>query len=293
MCDHDRAMTDLTIEPTAASFGATVHGLDLRAEIDPATAERLRRAWLEHQVLVFPDQDLSFDDLEAVARAFGPIGEDPYFRPLPGQAQVVALTREADETSPLFADVFHSDWSFLAVPPAATLLSGVDIPPVGGDTLYADQYAAYEILPAELKERISGLMGVHSARRGYAKQGLYGDRDTGRSMAIVASDDALATQLHPLVRTHPETGRPALFCSLAYTIAIDGLGEDEGNALLGELFGFMARDEHVYRHRWAPGMVVLWDNRCLLHAATGGYEGHRRVLHRLTIAEREPADLPS
>lgn len=279
-------MTDFTVERTTGVFGAVVHGLDLRRPLDPPTAERLRQAWLRHQVLVFPDQDLSFDELEAVATAFGPIGEDPYFRPIPGQSHVVALTREADETSPLFADVWHSDWSFLPSPPAGTLLYGVEIPPVGGDTLYADQYAAYDSLPGSLQERIENLMGVHSARRGYSKQGQYGDRDVGRSMAIVASDDAFATELHPLVRTHPETGRRALYCSLAYTIGIDGLEEDAANALLGELFAHQAGEGNTYRHRWSSGMVALWDNRCLLHAASGGYEGHRRVLHRLTIAER-------
>jgi len=279
-------MTDFTVERTTGVFGAVVHGLDLRRPLDPPTAERVRQAWLRHQVLVFPDQDLSCDELEAVATAFGPIGEDPYFRPIPGQSHVVALTREADETSPLFADVWHSDWSFLPSPPAGTLLYGVEIPPVGGDTLYADQYAAYDSLPGSLQERIENLMGVHSARRGYSKQGQYGDRDVGRSMAIVASDDAFATELHPLVRTHPETGRRALYCSLAYTIGIDGLEEDAANALLGELFAHQAGEWNTYRHRWSSGMVALWDNRCLLHAASGGYEGHRRVLHRLTIAER-------
>jgi len=224
-------MTDFSVvpvvEPVVAPFGATVQGLDLGRPLDPVTADHLRQAWLRHQVLVFPDQDLSFDQLEAVALAFGPIGEDPYFRPISGQAHVVALTRDADEITPLFADVWHSDWSFMASPPAATLLYGVEIPPTGGDTLYADQYAAYDSLPGSLKSRIDGLMGIHSARRGYSKEGQYGDRDVGRSMAIVASDDALATQLHPLVRTHPETGRRALYCSLAYTIGIDGLGDDE------------------------------------------------------------------
>ena len=283
-------MTDFSVEPVVepvvAPFGATVRGLDLGRPLDPVTAHHLRQAWLRHQVLVFPDQDLSFDQLEAVALAFGPIGEDPYFRPISGQAHVVALTRDADEITPLFADVWHSDWSFMASPPAATLLYGVEIPPTGGDTLYADQYAAYDSLPGSLKSRIDLLMGIHSARRGYSKEGQYGDRDVGRSMAIVASDDALATQLHPLVRTHPETGRRALYCSLAYTIGIDGLGDDEANTILGELLAHMARDEFVYRHGWAPGTVALWDNRCLVHAATGGYEGHRRVLHRLTIADR-------
>jgi len=277
-------MTDVTVERGTGPFGAVVHGIDLREAIDPATAEQLREAWLSHQLLVFPDQQLGFAELEAVAEAFGPIGEDPYFRPIPGQSHVVALTREAEETTPLFADVYHSDWSFLASPPAGTLLYGVDIPPVGGDTLYADQYAAYESLPTDLQLRIDGLVGIHSARRGYSKQGQYGDRDTGRSMAIVASDDAWATQTHPLVRVHPETGRRALFCSPAYTIGIVGMEEDEANLLIGELYGYMATEANTHRHRWAPGMVALWDNRCLLHSATGGYERHRRELHRLTIA---------
>ncbi len=279
-------MTDITVERSNGPFGAVVHGIDLREPISAPLADRLRGEWLTHQVLVFPDQQLGFAELEAVAEAFGPIGEDPYFRPIPGQSHVVALTREADETSPLFADVYHSDWSFLASPPAGTLLYGVDIPPVGGDTLYADQYAAYDALPEDLRERIDGLTGIHSARRGYSKQGQYGDRDTGRSMAIIASDDAMATQTHPLVRVHPETGRRALFCSLAYTIGIEGMGEDEANLLIGELYGYSATQANTYRHRWEPGMVALWDNRCLLHSATGGYEGHRRELHRLTIAER-------
>ncbi len=279
-------MAEFTVEPTGGAFGAVVGGLDLRRPLSAEVAARLRAVWLAHQVLVFRDQELGFAELEAVAEAFGPIGEDPYFRSIDGQAHVVALTREADETTPLFADVFHSDWSFLASPPAGTLLYGVDIPPVGGDTLFADQYAAYESLPGELAERVEGLMGVHSARRGYAKQGQYGERDVGRSMAIVASDEALATQLHPLVRVHPETGRKALFATLAYTIGIDGMSEEDGNAILFELFGYVAGEANVYRHRWEPGMVALWDNRCLVHAATGGYEGRRRELHRLTIAER-------
>jgi taurine dioxygenase len=286
-CEH-RAMSAFSVERSAGPVGAVIGGVDLRDPIDDELATELRRTWLEHQVLVFPDQRLSFDQLEAAARAFGPIGDDPYFRPIPGQSHVVALTREADETTPIFADVFHSDWSFLRSPPAGTLLYGVDIPPVGGDTLYADQYGAYDALPPDLRQRVEGLVGIHSARRGYSRSGQYGDRDVGRSMAIIASDDALATELHSLVRTHPETGRRALYWSFAYTIGIDGLEQAEADALFGELYAYTTADDLVYRHRWANGMVVLWDNRCLLHSATGGYDGHRRELHRLTIADREP-----
>lgn len=279
-------MAEFTIEASGASVGATVRGLDLRTDLDADTAAQVRAGWLRHQVLVFPDQDLSVVEFEAVATAFGPIGEDPYFRAMDDTTPVVELKREADETTPIFADVLHSDWSFLPSPPAGTLLYGLEIPPTGGDTIFADQYGAYDALPESLKERIESLVGIHSARYGYAKKGAYGERDVGRSMSIISSDEALATQPHPLVRVHPETGRRALFCSLAYTIGIEGLDEAEGNALLGELFGYIGAEARLYRHRWEPGMVVLWDNRCLLHAATGGYEGHRRVLHRLTIAER-------
>jgi taurine dioxygenase len=277
-------VTSYSIEPSGGPFGAVVRGLDLAGGLDPVTVASLRRAWLEHQLLVFCDQELTFADLEGVASAFGAIGEDPYFRPIAGQSHVVALTREADETGPIFADVFHSDWSFLARPPSGTLLYALDVPPEGGDTLFADQYAALEALPGELRRRIDGLVGVHSARRGYAKAGAYGDRDVGRSMDIVTSDDAYATERHPLVRIHPETGRAALFVSLAYTIGIEGIDEAEANALIGELYPYTVAEHLVHRHRWERGMVALWDNRCLLHAATGGYEGHRRELHRLTIA---------
>jgi taurine dioxygenase len=274
----------MVIEPSGGPIGAVVRGIELPGDLDPATVAILRLAWLDHQLLVFTGQRLSYEDLEAVAEAFGQIGADPYFRPIPGQSHVVALTREAEETGPIFADVFHSDWSFLPAPPSGTLLFAHDVPPTGGDTLFADQYGAFDALPDELRQRIEGLVGIHSARRGYAKEGAYGDRDLGRSMTIVSSDDAYATERHPLVLVHPETGRRALFVSLAYTIGIEGMEDDAANALIGELYPFTVADHLVHRHRWEPGMVALWDNRCLLHAATGGYEGHRRELHRLTIA---------
>jgi taurine dioxygenase len=166
------------------------------------------------------------------------------------------------------------------------LLYGDVIPPVGGDTLFSNQYAAWEALPAELKSLLVNKHGIHSARRGYSRQGMYGERDKGRSMAIRYSDSALATQSHPIMRIHPETGRPALFVSMGYTIGIEGMSDAESTALLMKLFAHQAKEEFIYRHRWSQGMLVMWDNRCVLHAATGGYQGHRRLLHRITVAER-------
>jgi taurine dioxygenase len=205
---------------------------------------------------------------------------------VPGHPHVAQVRREADEATPIFAESWHSDWSFLPGPPAATLLYGDVIPPVGGDTLFANQVAAWEALPAALRKQVDGRMGIHSARRGYARDGKYGAGDRGRSMAIRYSDSALATQTHPLGRVHPETGRTALFVSPGYTIGIEGMPDDEAQALLGELFAHQVKPEFLYRHRWSTGMLVMWDNRAVVHAATGGYQGHRRLLHRITVAER-------
>lgn len=129
-------------------------------------------------------------------------------------------------------------------------------------------------------------MAIHSARGGYAPDGAYGDDDRarGRSMAIRPSSDAMATQLHPIIRAHPETGRLGLFSCLGYIIGIDGMDDAEARPLLGELYGHQTADEFVYRHRWQPNMLVMWDNRSVLHRATGGYDGHHRLLHRTTIA---------
>jgi taurine dioxygenase len=131
--------------------------------------------------------------------------------------------------------------------------------------------------------------GIHSARRGYARDGMYGERDKGRSMAIRYSDSALATRLHPIMRLHPETARPALYVSPGYTIGIEGMSDVEATPILMELFMHHVKPELIYRHRWSQGMLVMWDNRCVVHAATGGYQGHKRLLHRITVADRTAA----
>lgn len=272
-----------------AACGALVQGLNLAQPLDATTLASVRALWLKHQVLAFVDQQLTLDQLESFALAIGPFGVDPFFESVPGHPHVAQVKREADETSSIFADNFHSDWSFLAQPPAATLLYGNIIPPVGGDTLFANQYAAWDALPAAMKTRLQPLQGVHSAGGGYAKSGRYGEQDKGRSMAIRFDDSALATQLQPIARVHPETGRTALYVSPGYTIGIEGLPDDEAKSLLRELFAHQARPEFVYRHVWQQGTLLLWDNRCLVHAATGGYQGHRRLLHRITVSDRLPA----
>lgn len=279
---------DLVVEPSGQVCGARVTGIDLSVPLDAGTVAAIRSAWLEHHVLAFPDQSLSDDDLERFTLCFGPFGDDPYIAPIPGRRHVIAIRRRADETSPLFAENWHSDWSFQERPPAGTCLYGITIPPVGGDTLFADQHAALDAMPAGLRARLEGRLAVHSARSGYAPSGVYGDADrhTDRSMEIRPSETAMATQRHPIVREHPETGRPGLFGCIGYIMGIDGLPDDDARSLLFDLYHWQTRDEFVYRHRWEPGMLVMWDNRSVLHRATGGYDGHDRLLHRTTIGAR-------
>lgn len=274
----------MKIEPTGQACGAAVTGVDLSAPLAVDAVAAIRAAWLTHHVLVFPDQALTDDDLERFTLAMGGFGEDPFIAPIPGRSHIIAVERAADETAPIFAETWHTDWSFQARPPAGTCLYGITIPPVGGDTLFANQHMALDAMPADLRARIDGLVAIHSAQRAYAPEGFYGAGDKGRSMDIRPSESARATQRHPFVRPHPETGRPGLFGCLGYIIGFEGMADAEAMALLVELYHWQGQERFQYRHRWQPNMLVMWDNRSVLHAATGGYQGHARRLHRTTIA---------
>ena len=276
----------INVVKSGQACGATVAGADLTAPLDTETVAEIRAAWLKHHVLAFPDQAMTDDDLERFTLAFGGFGNDPFIAPIDGRDHVIAVERRADETAPLFAENWHSDWSFQATPPSGTCLFGVQIPPMGGDTLYVNQHAALDAMPADLRARLDGKMAVHSARGGYAPDGTYGahDQATDRSMDIRPSDEAMATQLHPIIRKHPETGRLGVFSCIGYIIGIDGMADNAARELLGELYAWQTRDEFQYRHVWQQDMLTMWDNRSVLHRATGGYDGHHRLLHRTTIA---------
>ena len=228
---------------------------------------------------------MSDDDLERFTLAMGGFGVDPFIAPIPGRDHVIAVERLHDETSPLFAENWHSDWSFQARPPAGTCLVSLVIPPKGGDTLYADQHLALDAMPDAMRAKIEDRIAIHSAKKAYAPDGAYGDHDRAkRSMDIRPSADAQATQRHPLIRRHPETGREGLFSAFGYIVGIECMDDAESHPLLMELYAWQSRPEFQYRHRWEPNMLVMWDNRSVLHAATGGYAGHHRLLHRTTIA---------
>lgn len=274
----------MKVIPSGAICGARVEDVDLAGDLSANLVQKIRNSWLKHRVLAFADQALDDDALERFTIAMGGFGEDPFFAPIEGRDHIAAILRDADEKAPLFAENWHSDWSFLAQPPSGTCLLAIDIPPIGGDTLFADQIAAFAALPDDRKTYLRSLTAIHSARGAYAPDGTYGEKDEGRSMAIRPSEEAMATQTHPLIQKHPETGEEALFSCAGYIIGIEGLNDQEAFGLLMELLQWQSDDRYVYRHKWEPGMLVMWDNRSVLHKATGGYEGYRRELHRTTIA---------
>ncbi|MCH1568656.1 MAG: TauD/TfdA family dioxygenase [Alphaproteobacteria bacterium] len=279
----------LTVEKSDSVCGALVTGVELTQDISADLTGELRAIWLENKVIAFPDQQMTDADLERFTLAFGSFGEDPFFGHIDGHENIAAIQRNADETTPIFAESFHSDWSFMEVPPAGTCLFGITIPPQGGNTLFADQVTAYERLPDALRDKADNLTAIHSAELGYAPNGAYGDDDQegGRSMKIIPSERAREKREHPFVRTHHETGNKALFSSASYIQAFAGMEKEESDALMIEFYGHQSKEELIYSHKWSANMLVMWDNRSLLHAATGGYDGYDRLLHRTTIADTQ------
>ena len=277
----------LHIENTDASFGAFVTGVDLSKDLSSDLVAELRGLWLEHKVIAFPEQQMNDSDLERFSLYFGEFGEDPFLGNIEGHENIAAIQRNADETTPIFAENLHSDWSFLDVPPSGTCLFGIKIPPEGGNTLFADQVAAYENLPDDLRDQADSLVAIHSAKKGYAPDGKFGveDKAKGRSMNIITSESAYRQTQHPFVRTHHETGRKALFSSAAYIQGFVGFDHHESEQLLAMFYEYQSAEEVLYSHKWSANMLVMWDNRSLLHAATGGYDGFDRLLHRTTIAD--------
>ncbi len=278
----------LDIRPHARGFGAAVLGVDLSRPLNERQIAGIRQAWLTHQVIYFPDQPMSHPALETFTRSFGDWGNDPYVAPIAGHEHILEIRREPHEKVSPFGGAWHSDWSFQACPPSATILHAKEVPPVGGETWYADGYAAFEALPDSEQHRLAALTVIHSARRPYSHEGYQAGRGPERSMRILPSDKAYETQLHPLIRTHPETGRKALWVNAVYAIGIVDLPEEEARELLKRLCDHATESRFIYRHRWSKNMLTMWDNRSVQHCARGGYNGHRRIMHRTTVAGDQP-----
>jgi taurine dioxygenase len=289
LVDAQSAYRTIKVQPQETGFGAEVTGLDLARPLPAETLAEVKAAWAAHAVLAFPGQPLTLDQLEAFTLEIGPFGADPFIKPMPGRPNVLELRREPDETATNFGAGWHSDWSFQPAPPSATILRAETVPPVGGDTLFCDAARAYAALSPTMQAMLAPLQAVHSAARPYGTKGVFARETAARTMQIISSPEAEKTERHPLVRTHPVTGKKALYVSPVYTVGIEGLAEPEAEAILGFLFKHLTQDAFIYRHRWQAGMVLMWDNRSTMHFAEGGYDGHLRVMHRTTVAGEVPA----
>ncbi|HCU91044.1 MAG TPA: TauD/TfdA family dioxygenase [Gammaproteobacteria bacterium] len=279
----------LTLREIKPNFVAEVVGLKANNTLSVQQIKAIKVAWSKYPILIFPDQVFEPTALISFSKQLGELGLDPFVRPLSQHKHVIEVRREARESTPIFGASWHSDWSFQPRPPSGTLLHAKTVPPVGGDTLFGDCHQAFEMLPAKLKTTLTGLSAIHSAAPAYGPRGLFSEDDASRSMKIVISEDAEKTEIHPLVRTHPLSGRKSLFINDVYTLAIVEMEPTKGRALLKYLLQHMTEDAFVHRHKWHPDMLVLWDNRCVVHYADGGYEGHQRIMHRTTLAGERPA----
>ncbi len=281
--EHSGDYRTIAVTPQPTGFGAEIRGVDLTRPVPAPVLDEVRAAWARHAVVAFPDQVMTLEAQEAFTEQMGGFGHDPYIKPMAGHPNILELRREPDEKATNFGAGWHSDWSFQDAPPAATILHSKVVPPVGGDTLFVDAARAYDALSPIMQQMLAPLQAVHSARQSYGTKGVFSKDTERRTMEIIVSEEADGSLTHPLVRTHPVTGRKALFVSPVYTVGIEGLTPAEAKAILGFLFAHLTQDEFIYRHRWREQMLLMWDNRCTMHFAEGGYDGHLRLMHRTTV----------
>jgi taurine dioxygenase len=271
------------VRPIAGAIGAELHGVDLGGDLSDATVAAIRQALLDHLVIFFRDQDLPPERFLALARRFGTPIEYPFVKGIEGFPEIINVAKLEHETVN-FGGVWHADTTYLQQPPMATLLVAREVPEVGGDTLFANQYLAYETLSPRLRELLAGLEGVSSSAKA--------DASRTREDRIRSDGSADARRLlvaeHPAARTHAETGRRALYVNRAHTVGFAGMTEEESAPLLGYLFAHQIRPEFTCRFRWRPGSLAFWDNRASLHYPLNDYHGHRRVMHRVTLLGDRP-----
>jgi len=280
-------LATLTVEPAAGALGAHVTGLDLTKPLDPAEVAALRAAVVEHLVVFLPDQPISLDDLERLTEDLGGRDVTPFVKPVDGRPYVIRVVKEpTDEVN--FGNAWHTDLSYLAAPPSFTLLHSRDVPSHGGDTIWANQYLAFETLSAGLRDTLLGLSSVHSAGLAYGTKGYQASVLDKTSMTIEPSDEAYRQHVHPVVVRHPESGRPTLFVNPVYTTRFDGWSATESQGLLAHLYRHAVNDNFTCRLRWQSQMLTIWDNRCTQHIALNDYRGQRREMFRTSVRGTPP-----
>jgi len=277
----------LAVRPLAGALGAEVVGTDV-TRLGRGERAALRTAFLEHHVLVIRDQSLGRAEQLAFAREFGEPEVHPIVEGMDEHPDVIRVHKPAG-ASASFGVGWHTDNSFFAEPSGATVLYGEVVPPVGGDTLYANMERAWEALSETLRGCLDGLLGIHSARRAYDPALVGREKYEGKGPLTYRLSDAIDQEVrHPVARTHPETGRKSLYVNPMFTVGIEGMRRAESDALLAFLFDHAAAPDFGCRVRWEPGTVTVWDNRCVWHYALDDYRDHERLMYRVTLAGERP-----
>jgi taurine dioxygenase len=277
-------MTQLEVRPLSRAVGAEILGINLLNPVSDAQIAEIRKIWLQHSVVFFREQPLEPGAFQAFAKRFGEIIEYPFVKGLPDFPLIVPVLKLPHEKHN-FGGVWHTDTTYLQEPPMATMLIARELPPVGGDTLFASNYAAFEGLSPALQDTLRTLKGVNSSAKAavtHSREDRVADSATDKGRSELNSE-------HPVVRTHPETGREALYVNPGHTLRFAGWTEEESAALLNYLFEQQVKPEYTCRFVWRPGSIALWDNRCVLHNPINDYHGYKRLLHRITLKGDKPA----
>jgi alpha-ketoglutarate-dependent taurine dioxygenase len=271
------------VRPIAGAIGAEIPGVDLSAPLDDDTIAEIRRAWLDHLVIFFRDQDLPPARFLAFARRLGEPIEYPFVTGIAGFPEITPVVKLEHEKVN-FGGLWHSDTTYLEIPPMGTMLIAREVPAYGGDTLFANMYLAYETLSPGMRRLLDGLVAVNSSTKADTTKTREDRMRDGANPAARAEYEAS----HPVVRTHPETGRKALYVNGGHTVRFKDMTEEESAPLLRSLFAHQTRPEFTCRFRWEKGSLAFWDNRCAQHNPINDYHGFRRVMHRVTLAGDRP-----
>ena len=281
------AFKHITVKPISGALGAIIGGVDLSKPLDAEVVAEIRRALVDNLVIFFRDQDLTPETQKAFGRNFGDLHTNSFFPHVEGHEDVQLLIKEPDHKNTI-GDRWHTDVSYTKRPALGSILYAKETPPYGGDTMFANMYLAYENLSDTLKGVLRGLNAHHSARENFAKRAAEAELPGSVSGGFQYSDDVEQDAVHPAIRTHPESGRDALYVNSVFTKSFDGMTKEESAPLLQYLFTHLCRPEFTCRFSWAPGSLAFWDNRCTQHFAVNDYHGHRRHMNRITLLGDEP-----
>jgi len=273
----------ISIQRVAGALGAEIGDVDLSEGLSDATIAEIRQALLDHKVIFFRDQDITPEQHLAFAKRFGDVVEYPMVKGLDEVPEIVPVVKLAHETTN-FGGMWHSDTSYLECPPMGAILVARELPPYGGDTLFANMALAYERLSDGMKEMLSGLIGISSS----AKAEVTKSREDRMATDAKVDKSAELRAEHPVVRTHPETGEKVLYVNYGHTVGFKGFTEEESAPILNYLFEHQRRPEFTCAFRWQPGSIAFWDNRATHHNPLNDYHGFKRVMHRITIAGDRP-----